>query len=114
MAAAARAHATDRGIDYRGLPLFAFGGAGPVHACYVAELFESPMVIVPPLPSVLSAFGTLVTSLRLDLVRSALVRLGDLDWDAVNRIATQARRTRIAGARRIRMQGKQHRVRVRR
>ncbi len=37
MAAAARAHATDRGVDYRGLPLFAFGGAGPVHACEVAE-----------------------------------------------------------------------------
>ena len=37
MTAAARAHAVDRGIDYRGLPLFAFGGAGPVHACYVAR-----------------------------------------------------------------------------
>ncbi len=37
MAAAARAHATDRGVDYRGMPLFAFGGAGPVHACEVAE-----------------------------------------------------------------------------
>ena len=57
MTAAARAHAVDRGIDYRGLPLFAFGGAGPVHACYVAELLESPMVIYPPLASVLSAFG---------------------------------------------------------
>ena len=45
MTAAARAHATDRGVDYRGLPLFAFGGAGPVHACEVAELLESPVVI---------------------------------------------------------------------
>ena len=41
MTAAARAHAVDRGIDYRGLPLFAFGGAGPVHACYVAELLKA-------------------------------------------------------------------------
>ena len=49
MTAAARAHAVDRGIDYRGLPLFAFGGAGPVHACYVAELLDSPVVIYPPL-----------------------------------------------------------------
>src|SRR3954471_24154194 len=57
MTAAARAHAIDRGIDYRGVPLFAFGGAGPVHACYVAELLESPVVIFPPLASVLSAFG---------------------------------------------------------
>ena len=37
MAAAARTHATDRGVDYRGLPLLAFGGAGPVHACAVGR-----------------------------------------------------------------------------
>jgi N-methylhydantoinase A len=89
MAAAARAHATDRGVDYRGMPLFAFGGAGPVHACEVASLLQSSVVIVPPQPSVLSAFGTLVTSLRLDLVRSDLVRVGDLDWDRVDRILSE-------------------------
>ncbi len=86
MAAAARAHATDRGVDYRGMPLFAFGGAGPVHACEVASLLQSSSVIVPPQPSVLSAFGTLVTSLRLDLVRSDLVHIRDLDWDRVERL----------------------------
>ncbi|MBN9083039.1 MAG: hypothetical protein BGP04_02445 [Rhizobiales bacterium 62-17] len=86
MASAARAHATDRGIDYRGLPLFAFGGAGPLHACGVAALLQSASVIVPPQSSVLSAFGTLVTPVRLDLVRSDLGRLNDLDWDRVNRI----------------------------
>ena len=94
MAAAARAHATDRGVDYRGLPLFAFGGAGPVHACDVAELLQSPVVIFPPQPSVLSAFGTLVTPLRLDLVRSALVRLRRLDWARVDAHARRARRAR--------------------
>jgi N-methylhydantoinase A len=86
MASAARAHATDRGVDYRGMPLFAFGGAGPVHACEVASLLQSSSVIVPPQPSVLSAFGTLVTSLRLDLVRSDLVRVADLDWARIDRI----------------------------
>jgi N-methylhydantoinase A len=86
MAAAARAHATDRGVDYRGMPLFAFGGAGPVHACEVASLLQSSSVIVPPQPSVLSAFGTLVTSLKLDLVRSDLGRIGELDWQRVERI----------------------------
>jgi N-methylhydantoinase A len=86
MAAAVRAHATDRGIDWRGMPLFAFGGAGPVHACEVAALLQSSEVIVPPQPSVLSAFGTLVTSLRLDLVRSDLVQVRDLDWERVDRI----------------------------
>jgi N-methylhydantoinase A len=86
MAAAARTHATDRGVDYRGLPLLAFGGAGPVHACAVGELLQSAQVIFPPQASVLSAFGTLVTPIRLDLVRSAVGRLAALDWDDVDRV----------------------------
>jgi N-methylhydantoinase A len=89
MTAAARAHAVDRGIDYRGVPLFAFGGAGPVHACYVADLLDSPMVIYPPLASVLSAFGTLVTPPRLDLSQGALSRLSALKWDDVDRIVAK-------------------------
>jgi N-methylhydantoinase A len=97
MTAAARAHAIDRGIDYRGLPLFAFGGAGPVHACYVAELLESPVVIYPPLASVLSAFGTLVTPPRLDLGRGELSRLSSLDWDRVTSILTELEQDARAG-----------------
>ena len=81
MAAAARTHATDRGIDYRGLPLLAFGGAGPVHACMVAELVDSSSVIYPPLASVLSAFGTLVSPAQIDLVRGHVAPLETLDWD---------------------------------
>jgi N-methylhydantoinase A len=86
MASAARTHATDRGVDYRGMPLFAFGGAGPVHACEVASLLQSSSVIIPPQSSVLSAFGTLVTPVRLDLVRSDLARLSELQWPRVERI----------------------------
>jgi N-methylhydantoinase A len=82
MAAATRTHATERGIDYRGQPLLAFGGAGPVHACMVGELTESPKIIYPPLASVLSAFGTLVTPAQIDLVRSHVSQLDLLDWDA--------------------------------
>jgi N-methylhydantoinase A len=97
MTAAARAHAIDRGIDYRGLPLFAFGGAGPVHACYVAELLDSPVVIFPPLASVLSAFGTLVTPPRLDLGRGALARLSSLDWGHVKSVLTELESDARAG-----------------
>src|ERR1700742_253103 len=89
MTAGGRAHAVDRGIDYRGLPLFAFGGAGPVHACYVADLLDSPVVIYPPLASVLSAFGTLVTPPRLDLSRGALARLSALNWAQAGDVITQ-------------------------
>ncbi|MEX2454477.1 MAG: hydantoinase/oxoprolinase family protein, partial [Rhodospirillaceae bacterium] len=93
MAAAARAHATDRGIDYRGMPVLAFGGAGPVHACHVAELLESDTVIYPPLASVLSAFGTLVTPVRFDLARGTT---GRIDWD--NAAAAFAALAEEAGA----------------
>lgn len=86
MAGATRAHATDRGIDYRGLSLFAFGGAGPVHACEVGALLQSKSVIFPPQASVLSAFGTLVTPVRLDLVRSALGLLSATDWARTDRL----------------------------
>jgi N-methylhydantoinase A len=89
MAAAARTHATDRGVDHRGLPLLAFGGAVPVHACAVGALLQSTAVIFPPHASVLSAFGTLVTSVRFDLVRSAPGRLDALDWNDVDRVLTE-------------------------
>jgi N-methylhydantoinase A len=86
MAGATRAHATDRGIDYRGLSLLAFGGAGPVHACEVGALLQSKSVIFPPQASVLSAFGTLVTPVRLDLVRSAPGLLDSTDWARTDRL----------------------------
>jgi N-methylhydantoinase A len=89
MAAAVRAHATDRGTDPRGLPLLAFGGAGGLHACYVAELLESEAVIFPPMASVLSAFGALVTPARLDLVRGALSRFDGLDWSRVRELVDE-------------------------
>ena len=85
MASAARAHASDRGVDYRGMPMLAFGGAGPLHACYVADLVGSRSVIFPPHASVLSAFGMLVTPIRYDIVRSALATLAAFDWAAADR-----------------------------
>ncbi|MEM7568412.1 MAG: hydantoinase/oxoprolinase family protein [Pseudomonadota bacterium] len=84
MAAAARAHATDRGVSYRGLPVLAFGGAGPVHACYVAQQLESDTILYPPMASVLSAYGTLVTPTRLDLARSNLCQLDDVSADVTD------------------------------
>ena len=79
MAAAARMHAVEQGADLRGVTMLAFGGAGPVHACGVAELLESPRVIFPVNASVLSAFGTLVTPVRIDLARSMVRPLAEFE-----------------------------------
>ena len=89
MAAAARTHATDRGVDYRGLPMLACGGAGPVHACPVADLIESSQVIYPPLASVLSAFGTLVTPAQIDLVRSQLSAVDQIEPETARDLVSQ-------------------------
>jgi len=79
MAAAARMHAVEQGVDLRGISVLAFGGAGPVHACGVAELLESSRVIFPVNASVLSAFGTLVSPVRIDLARSMPRRVDALE-----------------------------------
>ena len=79
MAAAARMHAVERGVDLRGVTVLAFGGAGPPHACRVAELLDSDRVVFPVNASVLSAFGTLVSPVRIDLARSMPVKLADID-----------------------------------
>src|SRR5262249_15946502 len=47
MAAAARIHGIERGKDLRAYPLFAFGGAGPVHAWAVGRILKVPRVLVP-------------------------------------------------------------------
>jgi N-methylhydantoinase A len=84
MANAARAHLGERGMDPRRLPLFAFGGAGPVHGYRVAEILRLPSLIAPFGAGVGSTFGLLVAPLAFDFVRSAYSRLDQADWSLVN------------------------------
>jgi N-methylhydantoinase A len=55
-----------RGHDPRGFTLMAFGGAGPLHACEVADRLSIPRVLIPRYPGVLCALGLLVADVRLD------------------------------------------------
>ena len=59
MEQALRAVSVERGVDPRGLALVAFGGAGPLHACALADALGMPAVIVPARAGVLSAVGIL-------------------------------------------------------
>jgi N-methylhydantoinase A len=70
MERALRTVSVERGVDPRGLALVAFGGAGPLHACALAEVLGMPAVIVPARAGVLSAVGLLTAPQRRDLVRS--------------------------------------------
>jgi N-methylhydantoinase A/oxoprolinase/acetone carboxylase beta subunit len=70
MEQALRAVSVERGIDPRGLALVAFGGAGPLHACALAESLGMPAVVVPARAGVLSAVDLLTSPRQRDLVRS--------------------------------------------
>ena len=59
MVQAVRVVSVQRGVDPAGLALVAFGGAGPLHACALAEALGMPAVVVPPRAGVLSAVGML-------------------------------------------------------
>src|SRR5581483_8504436 len=84
MANAARAHLGERGKDPRRMPLFAFGGAGPVHGYRVAEILRLPALISPIGAGVGSTLGLLIAPLAFDYVRSAYSRLDQLNWHFVN------------------------------
>jgi N-methylhydantoinase A/oxoprolinase/acetone carboxylase beta subunit len=70
MARAVRVVTVEQGVDPRGLALLAFGGAGPLHACAVADELGMPTVIVPPRAGVFSALGILCAPEQREVVES--------------------------------------------
>ena len=71
MAGALRVASVERGTDPRGLALVAFGGAGPMHACALADELGMRTVLVPRASGVLSALGLALAPLRRDRVAPA-------------------------------------------
>jgi len=59
-----------RGHDPRDFALFAFGGAGPLHAVALARELAIPRVLVPARPGITNALGCIVADLRHDFVRT--------------------------------------------
>ncbi|HZQ19452.1 MAG TPA: hydantoinase/oxoprolinase family protein [Terriglobales bacterium] len=73
MEKAIRLISVERGHDPRGFTLFAFGGAGPLHACALALALQIPRVLVPVMPGALSAFGILNADIVRDYSRTVMV-----------------------------------------
>jgi N-methylhydantoinase A len=67
MLGALRVVSIESGHDPRDFALVMFGGAGPLHGCALGKLLHSKVVIVPPSPGVLCAFGDASTSLRHEM-----------------------------------------------
>ena len=89
MEEAVRAVTVARGVDPRELALVAFGGAGPLHACAIADALGMRAVIVPPRAGVASAMGLVCSPRRREVVQS--VKTGE---DAERALADVARRAR--------------------
>ena len=89
MAGAARVHAAERGLEVRRYCMVATGGAGPVHACGVAQGLGISRIIIPPLAGVASAFGFLTAPIAFDFTRSYVARLDKLDLVALNGILNE-------------------------
>jgi N-methylhydantoinase A len=75
MAGAIRMVSLSRGHDPRDFVLFAFGGAGPLHAVAIARELGIPEVVVPIRPGLTNALGCLVADLRQDFVNTLNVAL---------------------------------------
>ncbi len=72
MEAALRVVSIERGYDPRDFTLVAFGGAGPLHACELAQALGIPRVLVPQHPGALSALGILMSDVVKDYSRTVL------------------------------------------
>jgi N-methylhydantoinase A len=77
MVRALRVVSVEQGLDPRDFALVAFGGAGPLHACALADELGMATVLVPAAAGVLSALGLVAADERRDFVRSYVVPLED-------------------------------------
>src|SRR5260370_6663994 len=89
MANAARIHTLERGKDPHRFPVFAFGGAGPVHGFRIAKALGSSAMIAPFGAGVMSAVGFLTAPLAFDFVRSWPGQIDQLDWQEANALLSE-------------------------
>ncbi len=92
MAQAIRTLTVEKGIEPRDFALVAFGGAGPMHAPFLAQELDVGEVLVPRFPGAFSAWGMLEAEIRQDFARAYYTPLADLDaQDLTNALEEQER-----------------------
>ena len=83
MANAIRTMTISKGIDPRGFALVANGGAGPMHAVFIARELGIETIIVPEVAGAFSAWGMLRSDIRHDASKSFNDSFGDIRWEKV-------------------------------
>src|SRR5690606_33332984 len=81
---------TERGYDPRDFVLVPFGGAGPLHACEVADELGINRILVPPHAGVLSAFGLLASDfVHFETRTQRIVVKDDASLDELRKVVTE-------------------------
>lgn len=85
MVSAIKEISISKGHDPRDFALVAYGGAGPMHAALIADEMEISRVLVPVAPGNFSAYGSLISDLRRDYVRTQLLETSAASFDDLER-----------------------------
>ena len=121
MVRALRHVSVERGVDPRSLALVAFGGAGPLHACDLADALGIATVLVPPRAGVFSAVGVLCSPRQAEVVHSWPVPLEHehldefamgLEQQAVDALGVRSGPVEVEVALDCRYAGQSHELRV--
>ena len=72
------------GYDPRDFTLLPYGGAGPMHAVAIAEELEIPRILVPLGPGNFAAFGSLISDIRRDYVKTKTMQLLPDSWPVID------------------------------
>jgi N-methylhydantoinase A len=86
MAQAVKMVLVARGRDPRDFVLASFGGAGPMHACGIAEALSIPKVLIPTYAGVASAFGATAMDLRQDVEAFFYAPVEEVDLERLNAV----------------------------
>jgi N-methylhydantoinase A len=110
MIRALRVISVERGLDPREFALVAFGGAGGMHACALADDLGMRTIVVPKAAGVLSALGLAISDVRRDYVEALLgepdpARLEDAFADLEGRAGEDLEQPRLARAADLRYRG---------
>ena len=110
MAGAIRMVSVSLGADPRDYALFAFGGAGPLHAAALARELGIPRVLVPARPGITNAIGCVVADLRHDFVNTINTPLDGLDPDRLPSVfsAQASEGVRLIEKESVRIRGIRH------
>jgi len=95
MASATRIHLIEKGLDPRDFTLIAFGGAGPVHACFMARRLGIRTIIYPVAAGVASAFGLLIAPNTSVATRTFIQKLETADLQGLKEVIAQLQRETI-------------------